>query len=59
VETCWDKIQICNVSTEKNKKFVGKSIAEVKPENKDILGFIFDLLIDEQGDLPVVILIFD
>ena len=54
-KTCWDKIQICNISSEKNQDFVGKSIAEVKPESQDPLDFIFDLLIEEQGDVPVVI----
>jgi len=54
-KTCWDKIQICNVSSKKNKNFVGKSIAEVKPGNQDPLDFIFNLLIDEEGDVPVVI----
>ena len=53
--TCWDKILICNISSEKNQNFVGKSIAEVKPEDQDPLDFIFDLLIEEQGDVPVVI----
>jgi len=54
-QTCWDKIQICNIYSKKNKGFVGKSIAEVKPENQDPLDFVFDLLIEEQGDVPVVI----
>ncbi len=54
-KTCWDKIQICNINSEKNRDFVGKSIAEVNPGGQDILDFIFDLLIDEQGDVPVVI----
>ena len=54
-KTCWDKIIICNISSKKNKGFMGKSIAEVKPENQEPLDFIFDLLIEEQGDVPVVI----
>jgi len=54
-KTCWYKIQICNISSEKYKDFVGKSIAEVKPEDQDPLDFIFELLIEEQGDIPVVI----
>ena len=54
-KTCWNRILICNTSTEKNAHLVGKSIAEVKPDNQDPINFIFDLLIEEGGDLPVVI----
>ncbi len=54
-KTCWDKVLICNVSSKKKENFAGKTIAEVKPENQDPLDFIFDLLIEEQGDVPVVI----
>lgn len=54
-KNCWDKIQICNINSDKNQDFVGKSVAEVKPENLDPLDFVFDLLIEEGGDIPVVI----
>jgi len=54
-KTCWDRIQICNITSKKNKFLVGKSIAEVKPGNQDPIDFVFDLLIEEQGDVPVVI----
>jgi len=54
-KTCWNKILICNTTTEKNANLVGKSIAEAKPNNQDPIEFLFDLLIEEEGDLPVVI----
>jgi len=54
-KTCWNKILICNTTTEKNADLIGKSIAEVKPDNQDPIEFLFDLLIEEEGDLPVVI----
>jgi len=54
-KTCWNKILICNVTSKKNKDFVGKSIAQAKPEHQDPIEFVFDLLIEEQGDVPVVI----
>jgi N-acyl-D-amino-acid deacylase len=54
-QTCWDKILICNISSKKNKSLIGQSIAEVKPDCKDPMEFVFDLLIDEQGDVAVVI----
>ena len=54
-QTCWDKILICNISSKKNKSLIGQSIAEAKPDCKDPMEFVFDLLIDEQGDVAVVI----
>jgi len=54
-KTCWDKILICNITSKKNKDLIGKSIAQAKPEHKDPIEFIFDLLIEEMGDVPVVI----
>jgi len=54
-KTCWDKILICDITSKKNKDLVGKSIAQAKPEHQDPIEFVFDLLIEEQGDVPVVI----
>jgi N-acyl-D-amino-acid deacylase len=54
-KTCWDKILICDSSSEKYQDIAGKSIAEAMPEGVDPLDFVFNLLIDEQGDVPVVI----
>lgn len=51
----WDKVVICNVNTEENRHLVGLSIAEAKPEGKDPIDFLFDLFIQEGGDIPVVI----
>ena len=51
----WDKVIICNVNTEENRHLVGLSIAEAKPEGKDPIDFLFDLFIQEGGDIPVVI----
>jgi len=54
-KTCWDKILICNITSKKNKGLIGKSIAQAKPEHQDPIEFVFDLLIEELGDVPVVI----
>lgn len=54
-QTCWNKILICNTSSKKNKDLVGQSIAKAKPDCKDSIDFIFDLMIEEQGDVPVII----
>jgi N-acyl-D-amino-acid deacylase len=52
---CWDRIMICECSSEKNKGLAGKSIQEAKPDWQDPFEFVFDLLIEEKGDVPVVI----
>jgi N-acyl-D-amino-acid deacylase len=52
---CWEKVIICECSVDKNKGLAGKSLAEAKPDWQDPFEFIFDLLIEEGGDVPVVI----
>lgn len=54
-EKCWDHVLICECTQEKNKYLAGKSIARAKPKWQDPFSFIFDLLIEEGGDVPVVI----
>ncbi len=55
ITKCWDHILICDITSEQNQYAVGKTIGEILPRDKDPLDFIFDLLIQEQGDVPVVI----
>jgi N-acyl-D-amino-acid deacylase len=52
---CFDHFIICECQQPKNKKYAGKSINRAKPDGMDPFDFIFDLLIDERGDVPVVI----
>jgi N-acyl-D-amino-acid deacylase len=52
---CWDHVLICEASLEKNKHLAGNSITEAKPGWQEPLDFVLDLLIEEQGDVPVVI----
>ena len=54
-KTGWDKVVICNVNSEQNKSLVGLSIAQAKPEGMDPIDFLFELIIQEKGDIPVVI----
>lgn len=54
-KTGWDKVLICNVNSEENKGLVGLSIAQAKPEGMDPIDFLFELIIQEKGDIPVVI----
>lgn len=54
-EKCWEKVIICGCSAEQHKGWAGKSLAEAKPDWQNPFDFIFDLLIDENGDVPVVI----
>ena len=54
-KTGWNKVVICNVNSECNKSMVGRSIAEIVPEGMDPIDFLFDLMIQEGGDIPVVI----
>jgi len=54
-DRCWERVIICECSSEKNKDLSGKSIAGAKPNWKDPFEFVFDLLIEEGGDVPVVI----
>ena len=52
---CWGKVLICDCKSEKNKGLIGKSIAEAKPDWQEPVDFVMDLLIEEEGDVPVVI----
>jgi len=54
-DNCWDKVMICECSSGKNKDLSGKSVAEAKPNWQDSFEFVFDLLIEEEGDVSVVI----
>jgi N-acyl-D-amino-acid deacylase len=54
-EDCWKGYQITTVKSEKNKLIEGKTIAEVKPEWKDPFEFLFDLLVEEGGDVGFVL----
>jgi N-acyl-D-amino-acid deacylase len=54
-QQCWGKVIICECSVEKNKGLAGKSLAQAKPDWQNPFDFIFDLLVEENGDLPVVI----
>jgi N-acyl-D-amino-acid deacylase len=54
-EKCWDHVLICECSLTKNKHLAGKSISQAKPDWKDPFSFVFDFLIEEGGDVPVVI----
>jgi N-acyl-D-amino-acid deacylase len=51
----WDHIIICECQLEKNHGLAGKSINEAKQSGQDPLNFVFDLLVEEGGDVPVVI----
>ncbi|MGV9205828.1 MAG: N-acyl-D-amino-acid deacylase family protein [Promethearchaeia archaeon] len=52
-EKCWDHIIICRAS--ENEELAGKSIAEAKPKGQDPAEFVFDLLIQEGGEVTVII----
>ncbi len=52
---CFDHFIICECRQPGNKKYAGKSINEAKPDGMDAFDFIFDLLADEHGDVPVII----
>ncbi len=52
---CFDHVIICECQQPGNKKHAGKSINQAKPDGMDPFDFIFDLLLDEHGDVPVVI----
>ncbi len=53
--SCFDHVIICECQQAQNQKYAGKSINQAKPDGQDPFDFIFDLLIDEGGDVPVVI----
>jgi N-acyl-D-amino-acid deacylase len=54
-ERCWERVLICECTLDKNKHLIGTSISQAKPEWQDPFSFVMDLLIDEGGDVPVVI----
>jgi N-acyl-D-amino-acid deacylase len=52
----WDKVLICDVFTEKNKKLEGKNILEASRENgKEAYDFMRDLLIEEENRVGMII----
>jgi N-acyl-D-amino-acid deacylase len=51
----WEGCLVASVRTEANKKYEGKSIAEIaRLSGKKPADAVFDLLIDEQGSVPAV-----
>lgn len=52
---CWDHIIICECQAPENQALAGLTIAQAKPDGQDAFNFIFDLLVAEGGDAPVVI----
>jgi N-acyl-D-aspartate/D-glutamate deacylase len=51
----WDNVRLASVQTEKNKPFVGKSVAEIaKLTKKRPTDTVFDLLLDEGGSIPAI-----
>lgn len=52
---CWDHVLICECKSDQCRHLAGKSISQAKPDWQDPFAFVFDLLIAEGGDVPVVI----
>jgi N-acyl-D-amino-acid deacylase len=52
---CWDHVLICECKSDQYRHLAGKSISRAKPDWQDPFAFVFDLLIAEGGDVPVVI----
>lgn len=51
----WDNIRVTTVQTEKNRKYTGKSIAEIaKMMNKDPYECAYDLMVDENCNIAMV-----
>lgn len=51
----WEKVRVASVQSEKNKRFLGKSVAEIaKLTNKTPTNTVFDLLLDEGGSIPAI-----
>jgi N-acyl-D-aspartate/D-glutamate deacylase len=51
----WQGCLVASVKSEANKKFEGKSVAEIaRLSGKKPADVVFDLLIDEQGSVPAV-----
>ena len=52
----WSGVVVSFVATEVNKKYEGKSIAEIaKGQYKDVFDALFDLLIEENADAHMII----
>ncbi len=53
--SCWDKIVISSVISEKNRWMEGKSVSEISGSlNKDPLVFIFEVLIEEDLNVGAI-----
>lgn len=51
----WDKVRVAQVKTDKNKPYLGKTIAEIaKLTGRTPTDTVFDLLLDEDGSVPAV-----
>ena len=51
----WETVMISQVVTDNNKDLEGKRVSEgARLRNKDIFEFIFDLLIEEQGQVEAI-----
>lgn len=51
----WDKVRVASIQTEKNKQFLGKTVAEIaRLTNKKPTDAVFDLLLDEGGSVSAV-----
>jgi N-acyl-D-amino-acid deacylase len=48
-------VLICECKSDQYRHLAGKSISRAKPDWQDPFAFVFDLLIAEGGDVPVVI----
>jgi len=55
LDSCWAHVLICGCRNEKNKSLVGLSIRQAAPDWQEPLEFVFDLLAEEGGSVPVVI----
>jgi N-acyl-D-amino-acid deacylase len=51
----WDTCRIVACKNEHNKWMSGKTFNQAKPEWQDPFDFIFDLLIDEGGNVPFIL----
>lgn len=51
----WDNVRVASARMEKNKAFLGKSVAEIaKLTNKKPTDAVFDLLLDEGGSVSAI-----
>jgi N-acyl-D-amino-acid deacylase len=54
-EISWDKVTICEVKTDKNKQYEGKTVSEIaKILGKSDYDTVFDLIIEEKGAVNTV-----